>query len=56
MVMNCCRETVFGVVQQHRWPAAGTRVIGSAIRLLRERQAYNQPTLCREYVSSRAAR
>ncbi len=38
-------ETVFGVVQNHRLGLLLERwVIGSAIRLLRERQAYNQPT------------
>ncbi|HYQ92778.1 MAG TPA: EAL domain-containing protein, partial [Candidatus Competibacteraceae bacterium] len=38
-------ETVFGMVQNHRLGLLLERwVIGSAIRLLRERQAYNQPT------------
>ncbi len=39
-------ETVFGVVQNHRLGLLLERwVIGSAIRLLRERQAHNEPTI-----------
>ena len=38
-------ETIFGVVQSHRLGLLLERwVIGSVIRLLRERQSYNQPT------------